>query len=126
MKRLWIGVALLAAVLVIGIALTVTFEKLHRPLAEKLEAAGWAALDENWEKAEVLTEEARADWQKLRHFTAAVADHEPLEEMDVLFARLQVGLRQRDVTNFAALCRQLAALAAAVADSQAVTWWNLL
>ena len=126
MKRLWIGVIVLVLVLAVGIGITVAFHRLHQPLAAQVEAAGMAALAGNWPQAEENLRTARRDWERIRHFTAAVADHEPLEEMDGLFVRLQVLARLKKVSDFAAECGQLATLARAIAQSQAFTWWNLL
>ncbi len=126
MKRMWIGISLLLVVLLIGIGLTAAFSALHQPLAEKMEQASRAALAEDWEKAETLVEEASAQWERIRHFTAAVADHEPMEEMSSLLAELQVLLTLREKEAFATGCARLAKLAEAMAESQAVVWWNLL
>ena len=126
MKRMWIGLALLVTVLAIGTVLTVTFDRLHRPLAEKLDAAAAAAMTEDWEMAEKLTKDAKRDWEKCRDFTAAVADHEPLEEIDSLFSQLTVLAALQEQDEFAAACAQLARLAEAMADSQRLTWWSLL
>ena len=126
MKRLWIGIVVLTFVLTAGVMITVAFDRMHQPLASKMEAAGMAALAGNWSQAEEKLMSAKADWEKIRHFTAAVADHEPLEEMDGLFVRLQVLARQKNVSDFAAECGRLASLARAMAQSQAFTWWNLL
>lgn len=126
MKRLWIGVALLVTVLAVGIGLTVAFDRLHRPMSEQLELASAYALEEDWDKAVTLAREAKAAWEKCRCFTAAVADHEPLEEIDGLFAQLEVWEKIREPEEYAATCAQLARLAEAMADSQQVTWWSLL
>ena len=126
MKRLCIGVVLLILMLAVGICLTAAFSGLHAPLSEKLDAAADAAMAGNWEKARTLTKEAEADWHGMRRFTAAVADHEPLEEMDSLFEQLKVLAAGEDRLNFAAACAQLSEQATALAQSQAVTWWNLL
>ena len=126
MRRLYIGVGLLVILLAVGIFITAQFTALHEPLAEKLDAAARAALAENWEEATVLSAEANADWQKMRNFTAAVADHEPLEEMDALFARLEMLGKMEEADEFASDCAQLSRLAVALGQSQAITWWNLL
>ena len=52
MRRQWIGVGLLLAVLILGIVLTTAFDRIHRPLADKLEAASQAALAEDWTQAD--------------------------------------------------------------------------
>ena len=126
MKRLWIGAALLLLVLAVGICLTAVFDSLHGSLAQQLTQAADAAQADNWEAAHALAQEADGQWQRLRNFTAAVADHEPLEEMDSLLRQLKVYETARDGVNFAAVCAQLSSLAEAIAQSQAITWWNLL
>lgn len=124
--RLYIGIGLLAVILALGICLTVAFSFLHEPLSEQLDQAKNAAIAGDWKKATALAEDARAKWMKFRHFTAAVADHEPLERMDSLFARLEVLGKLKEEDEFAADCAELARLASAMAESQAIPWWNLL
>ena len=126
MKRLYIGIALLAVMLALGIVLTMVFTALHAPLTETLEKAQTAAAAGDWETATRLVSDAKEDWTGFRHFAAAVADHEPLEQMDCLFARLEVLGRLRETDEFAAGCAELARLSTAMADSQKLTWWNLL
>lgn len=126
MRRLWVGVIPLLAVLIVGIGLTVAFERIHEPMAEKLEQASAAALQGDWEKALALTGEVRAEWEKYRGFAAAVADHEPLEQIDGLLAQLKVWEKQQEPTGYATTCQQLAQIARAMADSQRIIWWNLL
>lgn len=126
MKRLYIGIALLAIMLAVSICLTAAFSALHEPLSSKLDQAKSAAVAGDWEKATALTSDARASWVQFRRFTAAVADHEPLEQMDSLFARLEVLGQLREVDEFAADCAELSRLATAMAESQAFTWWNML
>lgn len=126
MKRLYIGIGFLAALLAVGIGITVAFARLHEPLAEDLLAAAELAEAGNWEEVEPLVAKIRRDWEKCRDFTAAVADHEPLEEMEALLAQIEVYARHRDGPNFSAAAMALAHMAAAMAESQSLTWWNLL
>lgn len=123
MKRIYIGVALLVLLAILGIALTVVFNRLHQPLSAKLEQASAAALEGDWEKATALAKDAGADWTRYRRFTAAVADHQPLEEMDSRFARLQVLTDQEDPDEFALCCAELSVLARAMGESQSIRWW---
>lgn len=126
MKRLWLGVAILLVVLMVGTGLSIAFSRLHTPISETLNEAGRAALAEDWEKATALANAAGADWEKIRHFTAAVAEHTPLEEMDSLFARLEVLCRARETAEFSAVCAELSILATTMGQSQSIVWWNLL
>ena len=126
MKRLYIGAGLLVVMLAMGIFLMGAFSAIHGPLGGQLRKAREAAVAENWEEAAVCIDQAQESWKKYRHFVAAVADHEPLEEMDGLFARLEVLCHLRQADEFAADCAQLARLCDAMAQSQRISWWNLL
>lgn len=126
MKRLWIGVGLLVFFLAVGTLLTFSFHRIHGPLAETLDAASEQALSGNWEQAISLAEKAREQWEQYRSFTAAIADHAPLEEMDALFSQLEVYRSLHWDAEFAAICAQLSCMAAAMEESQALTWWTML
>ena len=126
MKRLWIGVVLLALFLVLGILLTFSFCRIHAPLAQTLEDASRHALSGDWERACASARDAKERWEKYRNFTAAVADHAPLEEMDALFSQLDIYMSLSWKGEFATLCSQLSQMAAAMEESQALTWWTLL
>ncbi len=126
MKRLYIGIGLLLFFLMAGILLTFCFCRIHAPLAETLEEASREALNGDWENAISLAESARERWETYRNFTAAVADHEPLEEMDTLFSLLEIYKKLRLNVEFADLCTRLSQMAAAMEESQAFTWWTLL
>lgn len=126
MKRLYVGIALLVLIFFAGIGLTAAFSALHQPLAQQLDQAKAAAVAGEWDRATALVETAWSQWQKCRHFTAAVADHEPIEQMDALFVQIDVLGKLRKTEEFAARCGELSRLAAAMADSQRITWWNIL
>lgn len=126
MKRLYIGAGLLAVMLALGIFLTTAFRVIHEPLQDALLRAQAAAVEGDWQEATELTGQARQRWEKYRHFVAAVADHEPLEEMDGLFARLEALGRLRVAEEFAADCAELARLCHAMTQSQQITWWSFL
>ena len=126
MKRLYIGIGLLVGLLVLGIWLSAAFPALHDPLAHRLEQARTAAIAGDWPRAEALLKESRAQWNRYRHISAAVEDHGPLEQMDALFVRLEALASLRSEDEFAADCAELSRLAAALAEAQRFTWWNLL
>ncbi|MBQ2893544.1 MAG: DUF4363 family protein [Oscillospiraceae bacterium] len=126
MKRLWIGVGFLIGMLVLGIFLTLRFDRIHTPLSEDLQEAAELAMAQDWEKATALTRQARADWSRYRKFIAAVADHEPLEKMEYLLDQLEVYGQTHRTADFSAICVELAALADAMLESQSLSWWNFL
>lgn len=126
MKRMWIGVGILLLMLGVGIWLNILFLRWHIPLADAVDGASEAARLGDWEKAKALALNAKAHWDSIRQFVAVAADHEPLEEMDALFARLEIFAQWNMPANFAAECSKLSRLAIAIAETQSLTWWTFL
>lgn len=126
MRRLWLGVALLAILLLLGLGTTRAMDRIHPTAAGELTQAGAAALEGDWEQARSLSRSAQARWQERWHFTAGVADHGPMEEIDSLMAQLEVYARLEEEKDFAALCFQLSRLLKAMGEAHSFTWWNLL
>ena len=126
MKRGWIGAALLAALLLLGIFSSLAMGLFHEPMAELLDRASEYALAENWEQAERLSDLAEDKWEEMWHFSASFADHGPMEEIDSLFAQLEVYRQVRDTVGFAAACASLSRQLEAMGDAHEMSWWNLL
>ena len=126
MKRFWIGIGVLAALLIAGWITTTAIERCHAPISQALEQACQAALEGNWAQAVAYSEEAEQKWQRCRDFTAAFTDHDILEEMESLFSEAQVFRQAEDMLSFAAVCAHLSRLADAVAQSHLPKWQNLL
>ena len=59
MKRLWIGIVILATLLSLGIGTSVFAIRTHERISRSLEQASEAALRGNWEKAKTLSLEAK-------------------------------------------------------------------
>ena len=126
MKRLWIGAAVLLILLVGGILSTIFLYHFHQGLTTTLDQAASSAQDGQWQQALSLYHDARQDWQRHYRFSAAFTDHEPLEEMDQLFATLAVCENQGLIEKFILTCTQLSHLSQAVGDSHVPHWWNIL
>lgn len=126
MKRLWIGIILLALMLAGGIWITVVSARSNGEIGQLLQSAGDAALTGQWQQAAHYYTEALAGWEKKHHATAALTDHEPMEEIDSLFAEARVYLRSKDPAAFSACCASLSVFIEAIGDAQSVHWWSLL
>lgn len=126
MKRFLLGIFILALLLGGGILIHKSLQFIHTPIAEHLEQAAHAALQENWSDALDLARRASARWQQFHRFTAAFADHTPMDEVDQLFAQLPFFAQERENPHFSAICQQLSDLARAMAESHGIKWWNLL
>lgn len=126
MKRCWIGLGLLIVLLAGSIAVTWRMGRCHEPMTEAVTQAAERALDGDWGNALSLTEKARASWEKSWGISAAFADHEPMEEINGLFAELEVYAKARDGTGYAAVCAQLRTALEAMGEAHGFVWWNLL
>ena len=126
MKRAWIGLGLLLVLLTGGLLVAWHMDSSHREIARELEQAAACALAENWEEAREDAEDAREDWREHWHFSAAFADHEPMEEIDALFSQLEAYLTARDAVSFGAVCKELSRQVEAIGDAHGLNWWNLL
>lgn len=126
MKRFWLGAALLAVILGLGLWFSYRMDRDNRPISQALTQAAQAALEEDWEAALALEGQARSRWKEQWHATAALADHAPMDEIDSLFRELEIYGIQRSEEDFAATCAKLSALTRAMGDAHALSWWNLL
>ena len=126
MKRLWIGICVLSVLLAAGFTVTHFMERCHTPISQNMATAAQAALAGDWAMAVQSAEDAKAQWQRCRDFTAAFSDHSVLEEMEGLFAHAEVYANGKDALSFAATCAYLSRLAEAVAQSHLPKWQNLL
>lgn len=126
MKRFWIGVCVLAILLVGGWITTAAIERCHKPISLDLSKASQAALSGDWPLAVQYAEAATEKWERCRDFTAAFTDHGVLEEMESLFAEVAVYRQAESTQSFAAVCAHLSRLADAVSQSHLPIWQNLL
>lgn len=126
MKRLWIGAALLAVLLIGGIGSTIAMECFHHSLAQRLDSTAAAALEEDWPQTQALLRQCRNRWIHCRNFVAAGSSHEPIEEIDNLYDQLDIYLRRRDSLGFALCCSTLRHRTADLGEAQRINWWNLL
>ena len=126
MKRIFLGLALLLALLGIAAVITVRMDRVYEPITNALRQAADAAAADDWEKATSLADQAKNRWENQRCFTATVADHSPMDEIDGLFSQAQAYAKAGNTDHFCALCLKLAQLVRATADAHQPTWWNFL
>lgn len=126
MTRFRIGLGLLAVLLALGILTQAGLRHQQTPIVQALEQAADFALADNWRSARIEADRAATAWQKGWKITAALADHQPLEDIDGMLAQLEILARKEETVDFAAACRDLARRMRAVADAHSLSWWNLL
>lgn len=126
MRRFWIGVGILVGLLAVGLWAMWVMDDVHGSISENLRQASQAVQEFGWEKADALTDSAKADWEKYWSFSAAMADHTAMDEIDALLAQLDVYRQRENVTAYAAACARLAELIGALEEGHRLSWWNIL
>lgn len=126
MKRVWIGVGFLLALLALSLGATWAMEEIHEPIEDDLNRAAACAVEQDWHNADRLYRQAREGWEKWEHFRGCLADHTPIEEIAAGFQAAEVYRAAREDTDFAARCRELAKKVAAVGEAHGMSWWNVL
>ena len=122
-RRFYLGVGLLAVILALGLFAGWLMEKGQTPAAQLLEQAAQA---ENLEEGVAMAQRAKEIWRQKWKAVASVADHTPMDEIDSLFAELEIFAREGERVHFASCCNQLASQLRAVAEAHKLNWWNVL
>lgn len=126
MKRMWIGICLLAVILAAGLWLWLGLGGVFGRMSVQLDQAATAASLQNWSAAEKGTQNAQALWERYRTVAAAFSDHEPLEQIDALFGELPIYRDQALFSEYAVVCVHLSRLTEAVEEALSLTWWSFL
>ena len=125
MKRSKFGFGLLLALLILGLVSTWAIIRSTAPITETLRRAGERGFLGDWDDAMASMAEAKGCWEKTYPLCASLTDHEPMEDINSLFAQLEVYARERDSVGFRVLCARLAEALDAIGEAHSVAWWNL-
>ena len=79
MKRLWLGILILLFLLVGSLLVQILLFRVHNDISQDLEQAALAAMSQDWTSSLSLARTALSRWQRWHHFTAAFADHTPMD-----------------------------------------------
>lgn len=126
MRRLWLGIGLLLSLLAIGLGFLFFSEGFFREFSANLEEASRLALAEDWVAATEKAEKSREMWIQYHRFFSASTDHEPIEEIQELFALLEIYAREHMAAEFSCVCQSLSNLAEAINESHNLRWWSIL
>ncbi len=126
MGRFWFGLTLLALMLAAGLWIGLGMDHAHQDIAAILEQAAEQAMAGDLEQGIALSRQAQTQWDSSWQRTATVADHAPMDEIDSLFAQLQIYGQAGNTVDFAAYCTRLSKLVTAVGEAHALSWKNLL
>ena len=124
MRRYLVGIVLLGLLLAGTLGVWWRMAAVHRPVAEELIRAAEYSRQGDSAAAVDAARLAKKVWEDHWRFSAAFADHGPMEQMDDLFCTLEA--YDPASADFAARCLQLAERSKAIIDDHAFNWWNLL
>ena len=124
MKRSIFGGLLLLVLLLGSLGAAALMENLHSPISELLDLAADLAA-EDLPGAVALARQAKAAWEEAEPLSACFADHNPMEEMNQEFARLEIFAREEEPLAFAAACGSLAEKMQAMGDAHSLQWRNI-
>lgn len=126
MGKGWLGAGLLAVFLIFGICLSAITDRACLPTEELLEQAAEKTLAGDFPGGIALGTEARTRWNDQWNAIAAIADHAPMDEVDALFAQMEIYARAGEQPHFAACCKELAKRIHTFTDAHRFSWWNVL
>lgn len=126
MARFRFGVGLLLVLLGLCLWAQVGMARLQSPIRAEIARAEACAAGENWTDAAAAVARARQGWQCHRTLLAALADHQPLEDIEALLAALTAYAETQEQAEFQAGCRELLGRLQAMEDAHTLEVANLL
>ena len=126
MIRGWLGVGILILFFALGFVTAEVMDNAHIPTEQLLIQAAEKTLTGNFEDAVALGRAAKLRWENHWNGTATVADHSPMDDVDALFAEMEIYAESEEEPHFAACCRQLSQRIQAMAGAHRFSWWNIL
>ena len=124
--RSWLGVGLLAVLLLLGIGAGYVIQGFHQPTVRYLEQTVEAVGNGELDRAADFVQKAEARWAQYYKCTAALTDHSPMDQIEDIFQEMKEWVKAGQWEIVAARCRQLAVAVNSVCEDQRLTWWNLL
>ena len=118
MSRFRIGMGLLAVLLGVSLWAQSRMKAIQAPIAGQITQAEALAAGGSWPQAAAAVTRAREGWEESRTFVAALADHQPMEDIESLFTALEAYGQERDSSEFRAACRELARRIRAMEEAQ--------
>ena len=125
-KRFFLGAGILVLFLILGLLASCMMRRVTGPISDLLEQAADAVISGDEEQGKILARQAEKRWKSGWKTVALAADHNPMDEIDGLFAQIDFFARTDDRDRLGAYCAQVAELVEAIADAHTCTWWNIL
>ena len=110
MKRCWFGAGMLVLLLIAGLTASFAMGNFQKKLGVDVAKSAEISMYDR-EEAQKKVEEVLKKWKKTRSLAAGLADHEPMNQADVLFALLtpeaETAAFRENALQLAEILRQL-------------------
>ena len=126
MRRCWFGAAALVGLLVLGLFSTGWMRYHSETITGNLDRAAAAAEAGDWNQASELVTRAQKHWNSGKFLGAILSDHAPMDQIETQMALLENARARRDTAAVRDLCTRITQALKAMAQSQQLTWENLL
>ncbi len=122
MRKLWLGLAILALLLVLCIGALVMLDGLNQQTAALLEQAAEADMEE----AAAVSLRAKQCWENTVGFIDTVMSHEETDEIRREFSDLLVFARAKSREEYLASCGRLLVMIRHLTEMERPLWQNIL
>ena len=126
MKRIWFGAGLLVLLLVLSLICSALMENPWKIQSENLNRAARLAADGDWSAVEDLMEVAKQKWNQKQLLVSALFHHDTIDQIDGLFAQLEIYRASRRAVSFSSTCVYLSRLLDSLGQSHSFNLKNLL
>mgnify|MGYP001623356509 CR=1 FL=1 len=108
MRQLWIAVAILGGMWALTAWNVTVMHQQVQPIVEELHQAAAAAREEDWPRAEALTQTIREQWQEQVPYLQMVHAHEHTDEATLSLQTLEGALASRSPGEYATAAARMA------------------
>ncbi len=126
MKRLWITVAILLAMLGGTLGNSWYLNNLISDFGQKLTAAHKQAASDNWARATQLTQQVVDHWQNHDFYLHVMLPHRDIDDIHLTFCEVQEYLKLEEADQYNAANAKLIAQLGLLAEMEQLNWKNIL
>ena len=126
MKRIWFGIGLMVFLLILCLCSSFLMERICLSQSQALDHAAVAASNGDWLTARHLTAQSKLEWDRRHLLFSALYDHAPIDQINGLFAQLEVFSESRKGASFESTCVYLARQLESLGRSHSFNFSNFL
>ena len=126
MKRLWIALALMGAILGGTLAHTYSLQSFTGALADALEKAQTLARDDQWEQAVSITEQSLQTWRERDVYLHVLLRHADTDQIYAGFQEVLALLSSQEYGEYAAANARLMTQISLLSEAEQLTLKNVL